>query len=56
MSLIIYHKWNNVVSISLNRPEKRNALNVALQDELVEAMSAAEADHDVRTVILKGEG
>ena len=56
MSLIIYQKLNNVVRISLNRPEKRNALNVALQDELVEAMSAAEADHDVRTVILKGEG
>jgi enoyl-CoA hydratase len=56
MSLIIYHKLNNVVRISLNRPEKRNALNVALQDELVEAMSAAEADRDVRTVILKGEG
>jgi len=56
VSLVLYHKWNKVVRISLNRPEKLNALSVELQDELVEAMSAAEADHDVRTVIIKGEG
>lgn len=56
MTLILYHKLDKVVQISLNRPEKLNAISVELQDELVEAIRAAEADDDVRTVILKGEG
>src|SRR5580658_7541671 len=45
-----------VVRIMLNRPEVRNAQNRGLLVELHEAFLAAEADDDVRVVILGGTG
>jgi len=42
--------------VTLNRPEKRNALNPQLVGELTEAFSAAEADATCRVVLLKAEG
>lgn len=41
-------------TIRLNRPEALNALNTALMTELTEALDAAEADPEVRCVILTG--
>jgi enoyl-CoA hydratase len=40
--------------IRLNRPEALNALNTALMTELTQALDAAEADPEVRCVILTG--
>jgi enoyl-CoA hydratase/carnithine racemase len=40
--------------IRLNRPEALNALNTALMTELTEALDAAEADGEVRCVVLTG--
>jgi enoyl-CoA hydratase len=45
-----------VVRILLNRPETRNAQSRSLLIELNDAMLAAEADDDVRVVILGGTG
>ena len=45
-----------VVRILLNRPEARNAQNRGMLVELDEAFLAAEADDEVRVVILGGEG
>jgi 2-(1,2-epoxy-1,2-dihydrophenyl)acetyl-CoA isomerase len=45
-----------VATITLNRPEVRNALNTALLIGLLEALEAAEADPDVRCVVLTGTG
>src|SRR5579871_2060723 len=45
-----------VISIALNRPEKRNALNVALCRELVAALDAAEQDPGVGAILLSGNG
>ncbi|MEP7274297.1 MAG: enoyl-CoA hydratase-related protein [Acidobacteriota bacterium] len=42
--------------ITLNRPEKRNALNAVLIAELTSAFLKAEADEDVRVVVLRGAG
>jgi methylglutaconyl-CoA hydratase len=42
--------------ITLNRPDKRNALNDRLLAELREAIEAAEADEQVRVVVLRGAG
>lgn len=42
--------------ITLNRPEKRNALNEALIAALKVALEAADADPEVRVVALTGEG
>jgi methylglutaconyl-CoA hydratase len=45
-----------VATISLNRPEKRNALSSELIDELSDALAWADADERVRVVLLRGEG
>ncbi len=45
-----------IVRIILNRPEARNAQNRGMLVELNEAFLAAEADDNVRVVILSGEG
>jgi len=42
--------------ITLNRPEKRNALSFALLSELSEALWDADADREVHAVILRGAG
>ncbi|MEV6638906.1 enoyl-CoA hydratase/isomerase family protein [Amycolatopsis sp. NPDC051371] len=42
--------------LTLNRPEKLNALNTALTRSLSEAFAAADADSDVRAVVLTGAG
>lgn len=45
-----------IVRIVLNRPEYRNAQSRRLLVELGDAFAAAEADDEVRVVILSGEG
>ena len=42
--------------ITINRPEKRNALNVAVMAELREAFAKARADDAIKVVVLTGEG
>jgi len=42
--------------ITLNRPEKRNALSNALRGELYAALDAADADDAVRVTVLRGAG
>jgi 2-(1,2-epoxy-1,2-dihydrophenyl)acetyl-CoA isomerase len=42
--------------ITLNRPEVRNAFDVAMRVELARALEAAEADGQVRVVVLTGAG
>ena len=45
-----------VARITINRPEKRNALNVAVMAELREAFAIARDDAAVKVVVLTGEG
>lgn len=54
--LVSYHQEDNVGFITLNRPEKRNALNLAVWGALDGAIEAAEQDKGVRVVILRGAG
>ncbi len=42
--------------VTLNRPEKRNALNHALRGGIVRALEEADADPDVRVMIVRGAG
>jgi enoyl-CoA hydratase/carnithine racemase len=46
----------DVAVISLNRPEKRNALSLQLMRELDDALAETGRDVQVRAVILRGEG
>ncbi|MCG8594224.1 MAG: crotonase/enoyl-CoA hydratase family protein [Kiloniellales bacterium] len=45
-----------VATLTLNRPEKLNAVSYALADGLLERLDALEADDGVRAVILTGAG
>lgn len=42
--------------LKLNRPERHNALNVAMTEALVAALSRASTDPDIRAVVLTGAG
>ena len=53
---LIYALEDNVATVTLNRPEKLNALNKGLQEDLRGALAEAEADDEVRVVILTGAG
>ncbi len=46
----------HVRRITLNRPEKRNALNHALRGGILSALRAHDADPDVRVQIVRGAG
>jgi enoyl-CoA hydratase len=46
----------HVRRLTLNRPEKRNALSNALRGEIFAALEAADRDPEVRVVILRGAG
>lgn len=45
-----------VTTVTLNRPDKRNALNVDLLTGLIAAIAAAEADKTQRILVLRGAG
>ncbi len=53
---ILYDKQGAIAYLTLNRPERLNALNAALLAEFREALDVVEADPDIRAVILTGAG
>jgi enoyl-CoA hydratase len=53
---IIYQVENSRARITLNRPEKLNALSLELQTELNAALWEADNDNNVHAVILRGAG
>jgi enoyl-CoA hydratase/carnithine racemase len=56
MSLVLQEDRGAVRHIVLNRPQKRNALNVELIEGLGDALRAAAADPSVRCVVVRGAG
>jgi len=53
---VLYEKKDNIAYVTLNRPEKRNALGREVGQGLQEAFQKVMADRDVRVVILTGNG
>ena len=53
---LIYDVDERVATITLNRPDRLNALTRELEDELFHAMKQAEGDDEVRVIILTGAG
>jgi enoyl-CoA hydratase/carnithine racemase len=45
-----------VLSIRLNRPERRNAITVAMYATLAEAVRSAAGDPEIRLITIRGEG
>lgn len=54
--MIKYEIESNTAIITLNRPEKRNALNQELVNELKNAIKKSEADEKIKSIIITGEG
>jgi enoyl-CoA hydratase/carnithine racemase len=53
---ILYTIKDGIATVTLNRPEKRNALNIALLDGMTNIFQRLETDPDVRVVVIRGEG
>jgi len=53
---LLYEVSDGVATLTLNRPEQRNALNGELLSELVEGVKRARDDAEVRAVVLTGAG
>src|SRR6201991_2438760 len=53
---VLQHLDNGLLTITMNRPERRNALNPEMTKGLIEAATRAAEDSEVRAVLLKGAG
>ncbi len=53
---ILYEKKDGIGIVTLNRPDKLNALNSTVYKELYNAFESIESDPEVRAVILTGAG
>lgn len=53
---ILVAQDEGVTTITLNRPDSLNALNVTMSDEFVQAMQEARQDEGTRVVVLTGAG
>lgn len=56
LTTLLYSVEENIATITLNRPEKLNAMSKTLLDELEVAFSMAKSDQTVSVVLLKGAG
>ena len=53
---ILYECADGVALLTLNRPEKRNAFNGAMTTRWVECLEHAQAEDDVRVIVITGAG
>lgn len=56
MTSILVERDGHVATVTLNRPERRNALDAEARGALVAAFAQLDADMDVRVVVLTGAG
>ncbi len=54
--LVLTQRRDGVATLTLNRPERLNAINDALVQALRKALSAALADHETKAIVLTGAG
>ncbi len=53
---ILYHKWNGIAKITINRPEKRNAFRPQTVNEMFSAFCDAREDQSIGVILLTGAG
>lgn len=56
MSELLKEQNGRILFLTLNRPEKKNALNDSLIDALKSAIRATDGDADLRAVVIRGAG
>lgn len=54
--LVRVERQDGRLSITLDRPERRNAFSFAMREELTEALALTEADHSITSVDIRGAG
>ena len=53
---ILTETRDRVRYVTLNRPERRNALSLELQNELLDALTATEQDEEAGCIVIRGAG
>lgn len=53
---LLYQKSDHIALITLNRPDRLNAISIEMLDELTKALNDADADKNVRCIVLTGAG
>ena len=53
---ILYDVEDQILTITLNRPDNLNAFTKIMRDELIDAFDKADNDDDVRVIIITGAG
>ena len=56
MSNVLANKFGQVLQVTLNRPEKKNALTPTMYSELSKALIEAKDNFDIRVVVISGAG
>lgn len=56
MTSVLIENDGSIRTITLNRPDKRNALNDELIADLKDALIASDADESVRAIVIRGAG
>ena len=51
---VLYEVANYVATITLNRPERRNAISMRMLQQLAERLEQADRDRDLRAIVLTG--
>lgn len=54
--VVLVEQTGAVLRLSINRPTKRNAMNIAVRQGLVDGLARAARDESVRVVLITGEG
>ena len=54
--LVLVNNTESVMEITLNRPDKLNALTSAMYRDLVKLLATAEQSDDIHVVLFRGEG
>lgn len=55
-STLLYEKQDRIARITLNRPDRLNAINEHMPREIRMAVEAANADADIHVIVLQGAG
>ena len=53
---VVIEKAKGILTLTLARPEKKNALTNAMYGKLADAIESAETDADARVILIRGQG
>ena len=56
LEAVLYEKVDRIAYVTLNRPQRLNAYNLAMRDDLSEILPAIRDDDEVGVVVLRGAG